>query len=80
MHEEIELKNSEIARLKEENEELTELAGHVHYMANMIEVSCSVDKMLTGVYAFGKLESKRLISGVEVTGSILLQVHFAWQM
>ncbi|KAM3839208.1 geminin isoform 1-T1 [Vipera latastei] len=37
LHEEIELKNSEIARLKEENEELTELAGHVHYMANIIE-------------------------------------------
>uniref|UniRef100_A0A8C5WZ01 Geminin DNA replication inhibitor n=1 Tax=Laticauda laticaudata TaxID=8630 RepID=A0A8C5WZ01_LATLA len=37
LHQEIELKTSEIARLKEENEELTELAGHVHYMANMIE-------------------------------------------
>ncbi|XP_039181358.1 geminin [Crotalus tigris] len=37
LHQEIELKNSEIARLKEENEELAELAGHVHYMANMIE-------------------------------------------
>ncbi|ETE72533.1 Geminin [Ophiophagus hannah] len=37
LHQEIELKTSEIARLKEENEELAELAGHVHYMANMIE-------------------------------------------
>ncbi|XP_013914462.1 PREDICTED: geminin [Thamnophis sirtalis] len=37
LHQEIELKTSEIARLKEENEELSELAGHVHYMANMIE-------------------------------------------
>nr|XP_034285172.1 geminin [Pantherophis guttatus] len=37
LHQEIELKTSEIARLKEENEELAELAGHVHYMANIIE-------------------------------------------
>ncbi|KAG8133378.1 putative Geminin DNA replication inhibitor protein [Naja naja] len=37
LHQEIELKTSEIARLKEENEELAELAGHVHYMANVIE-------------------------------------------
>ncbi|XP_063155060.1 geminin isoform X2 [Candoia aspera] len=37
LHQEIELKDSEIARLKEENEELAELAGHVHYMADMIE-------------------------------------------
>ncbi|XP_058034125.1 geminin isoform X3 [Ahaetulla prasina] len=37
LHQEIELKTSEIARLKEENEELAELADHVHYMANMIE-------------------------------------------
>ncbi|XP_066482129.1 geminin isoform X3 [Tiliqua scincoides] len=37
LHKEIELKDGEIARLKEENEELAELAGHVQYMANMIE-------------------------------------------
>ncbi|XP_070603488.1 geminin isoform X2 [Erythrolamprus reginae] len=37
LHQEIELKTSEIAHLKEENEELAELAGHVHYMANVIE-------------------------------------------
>ncbi|XP_028593394.2 geminin isoform X2 [Podarcis muralis] len=37
LHKEIELKDGEIARLKEENEELAELASHVQYMANMIE-------------------------------------------
>ncbi|XP_062985858.1 geminin [Elgaria multicarinata webbii] len=37
LHKEIELKDGEIAHLKEENEELVELAGHVQYMANMIE-------------------------------------------
>ncbi|XP_053106710.1 geminin isoform X2 [Hemicordylus capensis] len=37
LHKEIELKDGEIACLKEENEELAELAGHVQYMANMIE-------------------------------------------
>ncbi|XP_048363137.1 geminin [Sphaerodactylus townsendi] len=37
LHKEIELKDSEIVRLKEENEELAELAGHVQYMANLIE-------------------------------------------
>ncbi|XP_061449558.1 geminin isoform X3 [Rhineura floridana] len=37
LHKEIELKDGEIAHLKEENEELAELAGHVQYMANMIE-------------------------------------------
>ncbi|XP_038626895.1 geminin isoform X2 [Tachyglossus aculeatus] len=37
LHKEIEQKDSEIARLKEENEELAELAGHVRYMAAMIE-------------------------------------------
>ncbi|KAH0617884.1 hypothetical protein JD844_016583 [Phrynosoma platyrhinos] len=37
LHKEIELKEGEIVRLKEENEELMELANHVQYMANMIE-------------------------------------------
>ncbi|KAM9308311.1 geminin [Gastrophryne carolinensis] len=37
LHKEIELKDGEIARLKQENDELTELAGHVQYMANLIE-------------------------------------------
>ncbi|XP_028908216.1 geminin [Ornithorhynchus anatinus] len=37
LHKEIEQKDNEIARLKEENEELAELAGHVQYMAAMIE-------------------------------------------
>ncbi|XP_041421244.1 geminin, DNA replication inhibitor L homeolog isoform X2 [Xenopus laevis] len=37
LHQEIELKDEEIARLKQENDELMELAGHVQYMANMIE-------------------------------------------
>ncbi|XP_033010606.1 geminin isoform X3 [Lacerta agilis] len=37
LHKEIELKDAEIAYLKEENEELAELASHVQYMANMIE-------------------------------------------
>lgn len=38
MHKEIEQKDGEIARLKEENEELMSLAEHVHYMTSMIEV------------------------------------------
>ncbi|XP_066435536.1 geminin [Eleutherodactylus coqui] len=37
LHKEIELKDGEIARLKQENDELLELAGHVQYMANLIE-------------------------------------------
>ncbi|NXP13636.1 GEMI protein, partial [Thinocorus orbignyianus] len=37
LHKEIEQKDSEIARLKEENEELMSLAEHVHYMTSMIE-------------------------------------------
>ncbi|XP_077209118.1 geminin [Paroedura picta] len=37
LHKEIEFKDAEIACLKKENEELAELAGHVQYMANMIE-------------------------------------------
>ncbi|KAE8598118.1 hypothetical protein XENTR_v10016729 [Xenopus tropicalis] len=37
LHKEIELKDEEIGRLKQENDELMELAGHVQYMANMIE-------------------------------------------
>uniref|UniRef100_A0A8D0GM53 Geminin DNA replication inhibitor n=1 Tax=Sphenodon punctatus TaxID=8508 RepID=A0A8D0GM53_SPHPU len=37
LHKEIELKDGEITRLKEENEELMELAEHVQYMANVIE-------------------------------------------
>ncbi|XP_072267699.1 geminin isoform X2 [Pyxicephalus adspersus] len=37
LHKEIERKDGEIARLKQENDELTELAGHVQYMANLIE-------------------------------------------
>ncbi|XP_068090757.1 geminin [Hyperolius riggenbachi] len=37
LHNEIELKDGEIARLKQENDELMELASHVQYMANLIE-------------------------------------------
>lgn len=38
LHKDIEAKNEQIAVLKSENEELHELAKHVQYMANMIEV------------------------------------------
>ncbi|XP_075069266.1 geminin [Mixophyes fleayi] len=37
LHKEIEHRDGEITRLKQENDELTELAGHVQYMANLIE-------------------------------------------
>ncbi|XP_014113679.1 PREDICTED: geminin isoform X1 [Pseudopodoces humilis] len=37
LHKEIEQKDNEIARLKEENEELMSLAEHVHYMTSVIE-------------------------------------------
>ncbi|NXL58865.1 GEMI protein, partial [Chordeiles acutipennis] len=37
LHKEIEQRDGEIARLKEENEELMSLAEHVHYMTSMIE-------------------------------------------
>lgn len=37
LHKEIEQKDGEIARLKEENEELMSLAEHVHYLTSMIE-------------------------------------------
>ncbi|NXF95317.1 GEMI protein, partial [Eubucco bourcierii] len=37
LHKEIEQKDGEIARLKEENEELMSIAEHVHYMTSMIE-------------------------------------------
>ncbi|XP_075684514.1 geminin [Rhinoderma darwinii] len=37
LHKEIELKDGEITQLKQENDELTELAGHVQYMASLIE-------------------------------------------
>ncbi|NWR49786.1 GEMI protein, partial [Regulus satrapa] len=37
LHKEIEQKDGEIARLKEENEELMALAEHVHYMTSVIE-------------------------------------------
>ncbi|XP_005041855.1 PREDICTED: geminin [Ficedula albicollis] len=37
LHKEIEQKDGEIARLKEENEELLSLAEHVHYMTSVIE-------------------------------------------
>ncbi|KFW12650.1 Geminin, partial [Eurypyga helias] len=38
LHKEIEQKDGEIARLKEENEELMSFAEHVHYMTSVIEV------------------------------------------
>lgn len=38
LHKEIEQKDNEIARLKRENKELAEVAEHVHYMAEVIEV------------------------------------------
>ncbi|XP_073534961.1 geminin [Phyllobates terribilis] len=37
LHKDIELRDEEIARLKQENDELMELAGHVQYMANLVE-------------------------------------------
>ncbi|XP_044541187.1 geminin-like [Gracilinanus agilis] len=37
LYKEIEHKDNEIAHLKEENKELAELAGHVQYMADIIE-------------------------------------------
>ncbi|XP_077348414.1 geminin [Lithobates pipiens] len=37
LHKEIDLKDGEISRLKQENDELLELAGHVQHMANLIE-------------------------------------------
>ncbi|NWW33640.1 GEMI protein, partial [Panurus biarmicus] len=37
LHKDIEQKDGEIARLKEENEELMSLAEHVHYMTSVIE-------------------------------------------
>ncbi|NXO16343.1 GEMI protein, partial [Oriolus oriolus] len=37
LHKEIEQKDGEIARLREENEELMSLAEHVHYMTSVIE-------------------------------------------
>ncbi|KAM5158083.1 geminin [Mantella aurantiaca] len=37
LHKEIEFKDGEISRLKQENDELVELAEHVQYMANLIE-------------------------------------------
>lgn len=36
-HQEIKLKDSEIAHLKERTEELAELAGQAHYTTNMTE-------------------------------------------
>ncbi|XP_056377289.1 geminin isoform X2 [Hyla sarda] len=37
LHKVIELKDGEISQLKQENDELLQLAGHVQYMANLIE-------------------------------------------
>ncbi|KAM3928502.1 geminin [Leptodactylus fuscus] len=37
LHKDIEQKDGEIARLKQENDELMELAGQVQYMANLVE-------------------------------------------
>lgn len=38
LHKDIEAKDEQISKLKNENEELQELAQHVQYMADMIEV------------------------------------------
>lgn len=38
LHRDIEAKDEQISKLKSENEELQELAQHVQYMADMIEV------------------------------------------
>lgn len=38
LHKDIEAKDEQITKLKSENEELQELAQHVQYMADMIEV------------------------------------------
>lgn len=48
MHKEIEQKDGEIARLKEENEELMSLAEHVHYMTSMIEVHKLLKRSVVG--------------------------------
>lgn len=42
LHKDIEAKDEQIAQLKSENEELQELAQHVQYMADMIEVGIPV--------------------------------------
>lgn len=38
LHKDIETKDDQISKLKSENEDLQELAQHVQYMADMIEV------------------------------------------
>lgn len=38
LHKDIETRDEQITKLKSENEELQELAQHVQYMADMIEV------------------------------------------
>lgn len=48
LHKDIEAKNERIAALKSENEELHELAKHVQYMADMIEV-CSLRLLATDI-------------------------------
>lgn len=42
LHKAIEQKDSEIARLKKENKDLAEVAEHVQYMAEVIEVGNSI--------------------------------------
>lgn len=42
LHKDIEAKDEQITKLKCENEELVELAQHVQYMADMIEVGTLV--------------------------------------
>ncbi|KAM9303424.1 geminin isoform 2-T2 [Morus bassanus] len=60
LHKEIEQKDSEIARLKEENEELMSLAEHVHYMTSMIErLTGQVPDNLETLKSLALEESKR---------------------
>ena len=59
LHKNIEAKDEQICQLKTENEELQELAQHVQYMADMIEVciigllyiEIEVRELLTGPYS-----------------------------
>lgn len=51
LHKDIEAKDEQITKLKNENEELQELAQHVQYMADMIEV-----RTLTLLVCFGTIK------------------------
>lgn len=42
LHKSIEARDEQLTKLQSENEELQELAQHVQYMADMIEVSIKI--------------------------------------